>query len=201
MNFVSHFRLKHKHYLKRHLALHSDYKRYKCEYCGESFAQWIGWKTHITIKHTRIKSYVCKLCGESFLYSNQLTDHRRQHTGELPFECNWPGCEMKFIHKSKLDYHNLGHTKERNSVCSECNASFKTEHSLKRHMTIHTGIKNYECPVCNKKFIQPHMVKNHMKSHPGANVEIKLLKERQKKNPQNQAKFYEFSHYETDSLI
>ena len=187
--------------MKRHLALHSDYKRYKCEYCEESFAQWIGWKTHITIKHTRIKSYLCKLCGESFLYSNQLTDHRRQHTGELPFECNWTGCEMKFIHKSKLDYHNLSHTKERNSVCSECNASFKTEHSLKRHMTIHTGIKNYECPVCNKRFIQPHMVKNHMKSHPGTNVEIKLLKERPKKSSQSQAKFYNFSHYETQDFL
>lgn len=64
-----------------------------------------------------------------------LREHRRRHTGEKPFKCEY--CEATFSHST----------------------------GLKIHITKHTGLLQYKCHVCGKLFAKSYGLKVHSLSH------------------------------------
>ena len=66
--------------LNRHMVIHSEVKKYKCEYCQKSFSLPQYWKEHVYI-----------------------------HTKELPYECGVAGCTMRFRQAGKLSLHRRTH--------------------------------------------------------------------------------------------
>ena len=46
------------------------------------------YKNHM-ISHTKEKQYVCDLCGKQFRDKARLDSHRRIHTGETPYKCDF----------------------------------------------------------------------------------------------------------------
>lgn len=70
--------------------------------------------------------------------------HKRQHSGERPFVCEWEGCGKMFTTGYGLKSHFRTHTNERPYKCQHptCSKAFKTSGDLQKHIRTHTGMTN-----------------------------------------------------------
>jgi hypothetical protein len=68
-----------------------------------------------------------------------LTIHRRRHTKEKPFACEFPDCDMRFSESSGLARHRRAHTGRRPWRCErpDCAMSFTRQTGLAMHMKTH----------------------------------------------------------------
>lgn len=53
-------------------------------------------------------------CGKVFDKASALTEHLNRHTGERPYNCEWPGCQYRVCRKRDLKRHLLIHTRQKN---------------------------------------------------------------------------------------
>ena len=90
--------------LEKHSIIHSSVKLYTCMFCGKSFAQDNGLRSHL-LSCTQAQSYLCDLCGAKFNHLQSMQSHRRTHTGEKPYQCN--DCGSQFA-----DHRNFKRTPE-----------------------------------------------------------------------------------------
>lgn len=68
--------------------------------------------------------------------------HKRQHSGERPFMCDWEDCGKMFTTGYGLKSHYRTHTNERPYKCNfdNCGKAFKTSGDLQKHIRTHTGM-------------------------------------------------------------
>lgn len=74
----------------------------RCDVCGRVFPREKSLQAHKRT-HSGERPYVCDFpnCGKSFVQSGQLKTHQRLHTGEKPFICNAEGCSTRFTHANR----------------------------------------------------------------------------------------------------
>lgn len=73
--------------------------------------------------------------------SNPLTMFFSVPAGEKPFSCNWEGCEKKFARSDELSRHRRTHTGEKKFVCPVCDRRFMRSDHLTKHARRHMTTK------------------------------------------------------------
>jgi len=104
-----------------------------------------------------------------------LRSHRRTHTGEKPYKCDY--CEKAFKQSSHLTEHTRIHTGEKPFECTLCEKAFAQRSPLVTHMRIHTGEKPYKCKYCGKDFTHYSSYTRHEKNqHENYSERVKEMK-------------------------
>ncbi|XP_063996560.1 zinc finger protein 367 [Pogoniulus pusillus] len=76
--------------------------RIRCNICNRVFPREKSLQAHKRT-HTGERPYLCDYpdCGKAFVQSGQLKTHQRLHTGEKPFVCPENGCLSRFTHANR----------------------------------------------------------------------------------------------------
>ncbi|XP_026072772.1 zinc finger protein 367-like [Carassius auratus] len=76
--------------------------RIRCNICNRVFPREKSLQAHKRT-HTGERPYLCDYpdCGKAFVQSGQLKTHQRLHTGEKPFVCLEKGCSSRFTHANR----------------------------------------------------------------------------------------------------
>ena len=61
--------------------------------------------------------------------------------GEKPFSCHWEGCDKKFARSDELSRHRRTHTGEKKFVCNVCDRRFMRSDHLTKHARRHMTAK------------------------------------------------------------
>ncbi|KAJ7993603.1 hypothetical protein DPEC_G00256340 [Dallia pectoralis] len=78
----------------------------------------------------------CNICHRVFPREKSLQAHKRTHTGERPYPCDYPDCGKAFVQSGQLKTHQRLHTGEKPFVCSEKACGSRFTHA-NRHCAKH----------------------------------------------------------------
>ncbi|KAM9156012.1 Krueppel-like factor 11 isoform 1-T1 [Pangshura tecta] len=67
--------------------------------------------------------------------------HFDSERGEKPFSCNWEGCDKKFARSDELSRHRRTHTGEKKFACPVCDRRFMRSDHLTKHARRHMTTK------------------------------------------------------------
>lgn len=74
----------------------------RCDICSRVFPREKSLQAHKRT-HSGDRPYTCDFpnCDKAFVQSGQLKTHQRLHTGEKPFVCTVEGCKSRFTHANR----------------------------------------------------------------------------------------------------
>ncbi|XP_052873299.1 uncharacterized protein LOC128278609 [Anopheles cruzii] len=78
----------------------------------------------------------CRFCNRVFPREKSLQAHLRTHTGERPYQCDYPGCTRAFTQSGQLKTHQRLHTGERPFICARTDCQMRFTHA-NRHCPDH----------------------------------------------------------------
>lgn len=112
----------------------------------------------------------CHKCNTNWLSQHNLTKHiQAAHSTDLPFKCDFEGCDAAYKYKGNLVEHKLMHSDLNPFVCTvkDCGKRFPNKSRLDSHLAVHSDDRPFICSFdnCGKKFKWPNALKAHEKTH------------------------------------
>ncbi|KAH7704193.1 hypothetical protein AAVH_28619, partial [Aphelenchoides avenae] len=172
--------------LQRHKRIHSGEKPYECAICGERFRFCSNVSGHMASRHgsEEGKKYACTECDFRTAFSESLARHRRTHTAEKPYKCEFlhcfrnllvgerpfkcQHCDKAFTSSSALATHVKTHSGEKPYACDFCKHRSAMKANLQRHVeAMHEGVKPFSCDRCDESSSQRQQLDNHIRKHGG----------------------------------
>ncbi|KAH3780918.1 uncharacterized protein LOC127843061 [Dreissena polymorpha] len=155
--------LANKYIYKKHVAIHSGIKPFRCVICDARFPIREYLVSHM-VCHTTDRKYKCDVCSATFFRQSNLSSHMISHTEVRQYQCEV--CSKWFKTKAVRDEHMKYHG-ERRHVCDKCGKSFITATYLRKHVSVHEGIKPFKCEECGKSFPYQQSLQEHLMRHKG----------------------------------
>lgn len=98
----------------RHMALHSEDRKFECEICHLRFQKKYLLRYHLNV-HNNVKDYQCQLCGLQFETMIKLRDHYCHHTEHADYlatfmkiyQCHH--CDKLFVRRTNCVKHTRSH--------------------------------------------------------------------------------------------
>ena len=78
----------------------------------------------------------CDICNRVFPREKSLQAHKRTHSGERPYTCDFPNCGKAFVQSGQLKTHQRLHTGEKPFICTAENCTTRFTHA-NRHCPLH----------------------------------------------------------------
>jgi hypothetical protein len=118
--------------------------------CSYSSARKGNLERHVRNSHTMQRPYTCGTCSYISADASAVKRHERQHTGESPAICNFPGCDYKAMDFSNLGRHLRVHTGERPFNCPHCPYTSAQSGSISSHVNRrHSTVRAFTCSNCS----------------------------------------------------
>ncbi|XP_065071355.1 zinc finger protein 665-like [Rhopilema esculentum] len=117
-----------------------------CRECGKSFKTPSRLKRHMAV-HTGVRPFKCNLCEKGFTERNKLLNHLKGHgvddveaaIGKSPSKADGAGkhqcsfCDKNFVSPWKLKRHLTVHTGNKPFFCKICQRAFTEKNKLENH--------------------------------------------------------------------
>lgn len=114
----------------------SEEKPFKCSECNKVFNNKHYLIKHLRI-HTGERPFSCDWCGKTFTQVSSRNVHIRQHTGEKPYFCDKCGNMVRSKHHLKCCPGKNPKKSEKKFLCTTCGKRFQTKSNLKVHKEVH----------------------------------------------------------------
>ncbi|XP_059173280.1 zinc finger protein 728-like [Physella acuta] len=121
-----------------------------------------------------LKRWSCEVCQKAFASNSDLKTHRRTHSGETPFKCDF--CDRSFKQRGHRKLHiQVVHTRDMPFKCDLCESAFPTRYRYKVHLKRHAGLKEYRCLHCEKCYYTLGKLNEHKKKRHAVQWEAEQL--------------------------
>lgn len=180
-----------------HLLSATNSNNFKCDLCGQCFADEYQFNQHKLIKEY---NFNCDLCCKSFQFNYRLQKHKLSHLStaekklymlkrsEMQKEKTSAAVKQTKLVKAKIKQsiirvcqicgkicttssnffqHKLSHSDKKPYKCEYCNKWFKSSSQVTLHVRTHTGEKPYKCKTCDMGFRSSSHLITHTKTHTG----------------------------------
>jgi hypothetical protein len=118
--------------------------------CSYSSGRKGNLERHVRSSHTKERPYSCGTCSYTSADAGAVKRHARQHTGEAPAICNFPGCDYKAMDFSNLGRHLRVHTGKRPFKCPHCPYAAAQSGSISCHVNRrHSTVRAFTCSHCS----------------------------------------------------
>lgn len=141
------------------MTIHSNQKRYECEFCDKKFNRPDHMLCHIKT-HRNVKPYKCNQCGERFETSKEKIEHLRIHSGA--YRCEM--CHVRF----ELYVNLIEHRRVVHGIIPKREMEGKSNAKVK-------STDQFPCPICFSSYQVVELV-DHIRRHiddDGGNVKAK----------------------------
>ena len=89
--------------MTRHLALHTEKRRFTCDQCGAAFHALTTLKDHCNSIHSQQRHFSCTMCSKTFKLQSDLKRHIHSHSDMRLFKCHY--CNQAYKRASHLRRH------------------------------------------------------------------------------------------------